>query len=83
MENKKAFKECFTVKGIQLPTHYYFGVTATTGDLSDNHDILSFRLYELDTPTDVSVSRYQSLVRLSLNRSKKNLVRLLRNIGII
>lgn len=52
IENKKAFKECFSVKGIQLPTQYFFGITATTGDLSDNHDILSFRLYELDTQVD-------------------------------
>lgn len=54
IENKAAWKECFQVKGVKLPTGYYFGVTATTGDLSDNHDILSIRLFELDVPEDVS-----------------------------
>lgn len=50
--NKGAWKECFSVKGIRLPTGYYFGMSATTGDLSDNHDILSVRLFELDLPGD-------------------------------
>ncbi|KZC15011.1 PREDICTED: vesicular integral-membrane protein VIP36 [Dufourea novaeangliae] len=50
--NKAAWKECFSVKDIKLPTGYYFGITATTGDLSDNHDILSIRLFELDLPDD-------------------------------
>lgn len=53
--NKAAWKECFSVKGIKLPTGYYFGISATTGDLSDNHDILSIRLFELDLPDDVSI----------------------------
>lgn len=52
--NKGAWKECFSVHGVKLPTGYFFGVTATTGDLSDNHDILSVRLFELDSPNDVS-----------------------------
>ncbi|XP_076295456.1 vesicular integral-membrane protein VIP36 isoform X2 [Lasioglossum baleicum] len=50
--NKAAWKECFSVKEIKLPTGYYFGLSATTGDLSDNHDILSIRLFELDLPDD-------------------------------
>ncbi|XP_075232076.1 vesicular integral-membrane protein VIP36 [Lycorma delicatula] len=53
IENKAVWKECFVVKGIKLPTGYYFGVSAATGDLSDNHDIMSIRLYELDMPGDV------------------------------
>nr|CAH8857109.1 unnamed protein product [Trichobilharzia regenti] len=40
--------ECFTVDGVHLPTGYYIGVTAATGDLSDNHDIYSIHTYELD-----------------------------------
>nr|CAG4643264.1 EOG090X07L3 [Ilyocryptus agilis] len=50
IDNKKGWKPCFTVDGVRLPTGYYFGASATTGDLSDNHDIISVRLYELDTP---------------------------------
>lgn len=42
------------MKGVRLPTGYFLGVTAATGDLSDNHDIISMRFYELDMPGDVS-----------------------------
>lgn len=54
LENKAAWKECLSVKGVRLPTGYFLGVTAATGDLSDNHDIISMRFYELDMPGDVS-----------------------------
>lgn len=54
IEQKAAWKECFQVKGVRLPTGYFFGLSATTGDLSDNHDIFSIKMYELDLPDDVS-----------------------------
>ncbi|KAL3092372.1 hypothetical protein niasHS_007581 [Heterodera schachtii] len=37
---------CFTVDHVILPTNYYFGITAATGELSDNHDVLSIRMFE-------------------------------------
>ncbi|CAH8594847.1 unnamed protein product [Schistosoma rodhaini] len=40
--------DCFTVDGVRLPTGYFIGVSAATGDLSDNHDIYSIHTYELD-----------------------------------
>lgn len=49
-ENKAAWKECFKVSGVKLPTGYYFGLTAATGDLSDNHDVIAIRTYELEFP---------------------------------
>lgn len=52
LENKAAWKECLSVKGVRLPTNYYFGMSAATGDLTDTHDILSVRLYELDIPEE-------------------------------
>lgn len=33
-EGKQAWKECFQVKGVRLPTGYFFGASATTGDLA-------------------------------------------------
>ncbi|XP_013141948.1 PREDICTED: vesicular integral-membrane protein VIP36 [Papilio polytes] len=48
LDGKNAWKECFKVENILLPTGYYFGASATTGDLSDNHDIISVKMYELD-----------------------------------
>jgi len=51
LENKEEWKECFTVDGVELPTGYYFGASATTGDLSDNHLINSIKFFELDGAT--------------------------------
>ena len=42
------WQPCFSVPDIDLPTGYHFGITAETGDLADNHDIVSVRVYELD-----------------------------------
>eukprot|EP00906_Rhabdomonas_costata_P032636 RCo045974 len=33
---------CGQINNFELPTGYYFGITATTGHLADNHDIFSF-----------------------------------------
>ena len=54
LENKRAWKQCLSIPNVQLPTGYYFGLTATTGDLSDAHDILGIKTYELDTVPGVS-----------------------------
>jgi len=47
LEGKNAWKLCFAVDGVRLPTGYYLGVSAATGDLSDNHDIISLKLYDI------------------------------------
>jgi len=49
VDNKRSWKSCFSVDGVHLPTGYYFGVSAATGDLSDNHDVTGLKTYELDT----------------------------------
>lgn len=49
IEGKNEWKECFSVGGVRLPTGYYIGVTAATGDLSDNHDVISVKTFELDS----------------------------------
>jgi len=54
VDNKRTWKSCFSIDGVVLPTGYYFGVSAATGDLSDNHDVTGLKTYELDTPADVS-----------------------------
>jgi len=54
LHNKRTWEPCFTIKGIKLPTGYYFGLSATTGDLSDAHDVIGIKTYELDTPAGVS-----------------------------
>ncbi|KAI1278081.1 Vesicular integral-membrane protein VIP36 [Halotydeus destructor] len=50
IEGTGEWRECFSVKGISLPTGYHLGATAATGELSDAHDIISFKTYELEVP---------------------------------
>lgn len=50
LDNKRAWEPCLKVEGVKLPTGYYFGASAATGELSDQHDIISMKLYELDAP---------------------------------
>ncbi|KAI1905078.1 hypothetical protein AGOR_G00012230 [Albula goreensis] len=41
------WRDCLDIPGVRLPQGYYFGVSAITGDLSDNHDLISLKLYQL------------------------------------
>ncbi|UYV62757.1 LMAN2, partial [Cordylochernes scorpioides] len=52
IDGKNSWKNCFQVNNVRLPTGYYFGATAATGDLTDNHDIISMKLYELEVDTN-------------------------------
>ncbi|XP_053320630.1 VIP36-like protein isoform X1 [Spea bombifrons] len=47
IDGKHEWKDCLDVSGVRLPRGYYFGTSAATGDLSDNHDIISLKLYQL------------------------------------
>ncbi|KAJ3089783.1 hypothetical protein HK102_005510 [Quaeritorhiza haematococci] len=48
-QNGKAFTECFSVDSVNLPTGYYFGVSASTEQhLADDHDLYSFEAYEVN-----------------------------------
>ncbi|RXN35225.1 phospholipase D3-like isoform X2 [Labeo rohita] len=47
VDDRNDWKECIDIGGVRLPTGYYFGASAATGDLSDNHDIISMKMYQL------------------------------------
>jgi len=49
VENEGKWSSCFDRFGVYLPTGNYFGFSSSTGELSDNHDILSVKFYELDS----------------------------------
>lgn len=55
LENRNEWKNCFVVNNVELPTGYFFGLSATTGDLSDNHDVHSFKFFDIDTNISVSI----------------------------
>ncbi|KAF2086427.1 hypothetical protein K490DRAFT_66622 [Saccharata proteae CBS 121410] len=43
--------ECFSVNGIKIPPVAYLGFSAETGELSDNHDIISVSTKNLYSPS--------------------------------
>ncbi|XP_037339210.1 lectin, mannose-binding 2-like b isoform X2 [Pungitius pungitius] len=47
VDGKQEWKDCADVTGLRLPSGYFFGASSVTGDLSDNHDIISMKLYQL------------------------------------
>ncbi|KAF2363153.1 Legume-like lectin [Trinorchestia longiramus] len=47
IDGGNTYADCFNVPGVKLPTGYYFGVSAVTGDLCDNHDVISIKTYDL------------------------------------
>ncbi|CAF3289326.1 unnamed protein product [Rotaria socialis] len=62
IEGKNIWKECFAVSDVRLPTHYYFGFSAATGDLSDNHDIISVHTYQLETSEQRRTENRQNII---------------------
>ena len=54
LDNKREWEQCLQVNDVILPTGYFFGASATTGDLSDAHDIISTKLFELEAPEGAS-----------------------------
>lgn len=71
IENSGIWRDCVSVKGVYLPTHYYFGITAATGDLSDNHDILSIKTRIL-SPTSYEPPKPDDLPRADYNIPHKD-----------
>ncbi|XP_013859133.1 lectin, mannose-binding 2-like a isoform X2 [Austrofundulus limnaeus] len=47
IDGQHEWRDCLDIPGVRLPLGYYFGASAITGDLSDNHDIISLKLYQL------------------------------------
>ncbi|XP_062913266.1 VIP36-like protein isoform X2 [Mobula hypostoma] len=47
IDGKNEWKDCIDIPGVRLPLGYYFGASSATGDLTDNHDIISVKVYQL------------------------------------
>eukprot|EP00127_Corallochytrium_limacisporum_P000081 Clim_evm20s3 gene=Clim_evmTU20s3 len=47
VKGEDQWEVCFSAEHVNLPTNYFFGFTALTGELSDNHDILSLKVESL------------------------------------
>jgi len=44
----KEWYACYDMKDVEIPPNAYFGVSAATGDLVDNHDIIQFNVRSLE-----------------------------------
>lgn len=56
------WKDCMRISGVKLPTNYFFGFSAATGDLADNHEIISVKTYELKADRSKEETEDWSLV---------------------
>uniref|UniRef100_A0A8C4U8S5 Lectin, mannose binding 1 n=1 Tax=Falco tinnunculus TaxID=100819 RepID=A0A8C4U8S5_FALTI len=48
--DKEDYEFCAEVQDIVLPSQGYFGISAATGGLADDHDVLSFLTFQLTEP---------------------------------
>ncbi|XP_062867755.1 protein ERGIC-53 isoform X2 [Trichomycterus rosablanca] len=47
---KEDYEFCTKVENMVIPSNGYFGISAATGGLADDHDVLSFLLFRLTEP---------------------------------
>jgi len=48
VRGKNKWTKCFEVKNVILPVGYHLGLSASTGQLADNHDVVMLKTYEVD-----------------------------------
>ena len=46
LDGGRTFGNCMSVPDVHLPRGLYFGLSASTGHLADNHDIISMEVFE-------------------------------------
>lgn len=51
VESSYKWKKCLHFRGVYLPYPGYLGLSSNTGDFSDNHDVLGFKFYNLESKT--------------------------------
>ncbi|CAI9732606.1 protein ERGIC-53-like isoform X2 [Octopus vulgaris] len=50
--NQNEYELCLRAEGIHLPKNGFFGVTAATGGLADDHDVMAFLTHSMHAPAD-------------------------------
>nr|XP_033789420.1 protein ERGIC-53 [Geotrypetes seraphini] len=51
--NKEDYEYCMKVDNLIIPNQGYFGISAATGGLADDHDVLSFLTFQLTEPGEM------------------------------
>ncbi|XP_068167126.1 VIP36-like protein isoform X2 [Antennarius striatus] len=62
VDGKQDWKDCADITGLRLPLGYFLGASSATGDLSDNHDIISMKLYQLSSQTMAEEEEEEELI---------------------
>ncbi|KAL7669566.1 hypothetical protein ACOME3_010218 [Neoechinorhynchus agilis] len=70
MSTEQDYSTCIEADGVRLPTKYYMGVTAATGDLSDEHRLISFKTYALSATKALNEDR-SSIVPFAAGSEKE------------
>ena len=69
--NNEEWTRCIDVDNVRVPdAGYYFGLTSSTGDLSDNHDVYEFVLRTKSAPAVTSVQS-RSEVNAEMNMARQ------------
>ena len=53
--NEKEYEMCMRVENVVLPKSGYFGISAATGGLADDHDVMRFSVSSLRSPETANV----------------------------
>ncbi|CAB4039659.1 ERGIC-53-like, partial [Paramuricea clavata] len=53
MAEKPEYELCTRVESVHLPKTGVFGVSAATGGLADDHDVISFITHSITSPSDI------------------------------
>ncbi|XP_077441595.1 lectin, mannose-binding 2-like a isoform X2 [Vanacampus margaritifer] len=83
IDGQHEWRDCLDLPGVRLPKGFYFGATAITGDLSDNHDIISLKLYQLtvlrskqeeeEEEEEITIPSVDNMELLRLGRSEEGM----------
>lgn len=52
-QNNEEYELCLRAENVRLPQHGYFGISAATGGLADDHDVFHFLTTSLHQPGDM------------------------------
>nr|CAB3263450.1 vesicular integral-membrane protein VIP36 [Phallusia mammillata] len=68
------YEVCFYAENVMIPKNYYFGITAATGGLADDHDVLKFLVRSLHEKTPDELKDAATEQKLKLQEEyEKNL----------
>jgi mannose-binding lectin 2 len=75
IDNSQKWKKCMESEGVILPRNYFIGLSAVTGDLSDNHDITGVKVFSLKSNRPDFENEVRGRVRLVPSAAKFDIPR--------